>query len=1041
MLADGTMTTSNIAPLVCLFLLLHQPHHRRVHAKPGNGMKAWEKFSSGSTTSPPADEARFPEGFSWSVGTAAYQVEGAWDADGKAASIWDKFTHGHPEMFDGSSGDVASDGYHHAEEDVEALRWLGVSHYKFSISWPRLLPNGSASEPSAAGLRFYNETIDLLVRAGIRPVVTLYHWDLPQALQERHGGWLSEATVDAFAEYAEFCFRAFGDRVRTWFTVHNPYAVAWHGYGSGTHAPGIRDPGLSPYVVAHNLIKAHARAYRIYQRHFKPTQGGEVSLVLGSHWVEPRGGSHSPNAAAGDGGTSASNIVACQRSLDSALGWFARPIFHDGDYPASMRNELGARLPTFSLSERDEVRGSADFFALAFGPTNFERLEAARRAGQEAALRLRPLLSWVSLEYDRPRIVLAESGWFSDGDGGTRDTANMYMLKSFLNDALRAVREDGVRLEGFTAWSLLDGFEWGHGFRLRRGLMHVDFTSPGRARRPKSSARLYRQVIARNGFPEPEPPVYGTFPSTFSWGVTEGIVEVEESPSSVQFADTSVYRWDVHHSGKLLQLPGLRMQPRLSQCTDFTSIRSTVSLLRRTGVTAYRFSLSWSLLLPSGDPGRPNHAALRYYRCLATELRHHAIEPVVTLYHPSHRHVGLPRVLNDAGGWLNVSAVEAFAAYARLCFGELGGAVRTWLTMNEPSTAAHAEGSPGSAYARAHNLIRAHARAWRVYDVEFRAEQGGQVSLALRADWYQAADPFAGVDAAATAERAMLFDLGWFAEPIFGTGDYPQEVSSWIAHRRQLNLTESRVPSFTEEEKAAVRGAYDFIALNHFTTRLVLHDEKPGSSQALDRAVNIIKDMTWLRSAGGLAVAPWGLRAVLGWVARRYGARGAAILVTANGVDDRAPSDDRLRVLYHQRYINEMLKAYRLDGVRVGGYFAWTLRDKVAPLSGLYASPYYDTAAKASLGRYRATIAANGFPEPTGVGEIDDDDGATSPGGTPQAGTVCPACLFFRAKGHVVFFSSCLLSSALLLVIFCVYRLCCVKGVQDQHCFLVGTLK
>ncbi|XP_020376097.1 klotho-like, partial [Rhincodon typus] len=218
----------------------------------GAGDGTWARFAS---LPYPEDNlflhATFPEGFMWSVGTSAYQTEGAWQQDGKGVSVWDTFTHKQLS----ANGDVASDSYNNIERDISAIQTLGVTHYRFSIAWTRIFPDGLLSSRNEVGLRFYSHFIQRLRDIGVEPIVTLHHWDLPQALQDRYGGWINETLVDRFSEYARFCFEAFGHRVKYWITIDNPYALAWHGYSTGKLAPGINGAPRVPYTVAHNLIK------------------------------------------------------------------------------------------------------------------------------------------------------------------------------------------------------------------------------------------------------------------------------------------------------------------------------------------------------------------------------------------------------------------------------------------------------------------------------------------------------------------------------------------------------------------------------------------------------------------------------------------------------------------------------------------------------------------------------------------------------------------------------------------------------------------
>ena len=273
----------------------------------------------------------FPEDFKWGCATAAYQIEGGWDEDGKGVNIWDVFTRYNGTIKDGSSGDVACDSYHKYQEDVQLLKNLGVNSYRFSIAWTRILPNG-LGERNPLGIAYYNNLIDELLANGITPAVTLYHWDLPQALSDQ-GGWLNSSVSEWFEEYARVCFEEFGDRVKFWITLNEPRETSIQGYGTGTMAPGISPskcadfglddcgPGTTTYIAAHNQIRAHAAAYRAYQADFAASQGGKVGITLNVNWGQPR-----DEADAGD-------IQASEDYLNFNLGWYAHAIFVDGKYP------------------------------------------------------------------------------------------------------------------------------------------------------------------------------------------------------------------------------------------------------------------------------------------------------------------------------------------------------------------------------------------------------------------------------------------------------------------------------------------------------------------------------------------------------------------------------------------------------------------------------------------------------------------------------------------------------------------------------------
>ncbi|XP_077403443.1 klotho isoform X1 [Vanacampus margaritifer] len=947
----------------------------RASAKPGAGLRTWARFNK---LPYPGDGAflhgTFPPAFMWAVGTAAYQVEGAFDKDGKGPSIWDTFTRGGTRM---ATGDVGSDSYHNAAADVRAIRQLGVSHYRFSLSWPRIFPNGTRGSLNEAGVRYYRGLLARLKEARVEPVVTLYHWDLPDALQRRLGGWSNPDMVEVFRDYADFCFRAFGDHVRWWITIDNPFVVARHGYGTGMVAPGVKgDPDL-PFRVGHVLLKAHAAAWHTYDRDYRQRQGGRVSMALASHWVSPSR-------------TRVESLRECQCSLEHVLGWFAGPLFGDGDYPACMRARLGARLPALGVEERRRIRGAADFFALSHGATlSFQLINDSLKFGQQEDLDLRMLLYWVSAEYDRPDIFVVQSGWYVSSSTKTEDPKHMYYLKRFIAEALKSVVTDGVKVVGYTAWSLMDAFEWHREYGIRRGLYYVDFLTSDMTREPKTSAIFYKNVIQKNGFPElPENrPAQGVFPCDFAWGVSANSIQVESSPS--QFADPNVYVWNTDN-GELTRLEGLVAPPtqRRAHCADYVSIRQQVDEIQAVGVSHFHFSLNWSALVPAGDVARPNATLLAYYRCFSRQLLRANVTPVVTLWHHTRPRSSLPPPLDCAKRWLSRETPEFFADYARLCFRELGEHVKMWITLNEPN-------DEMVSYQEAHQMLRAHALAWHAYDRDFRPAQGGQVSLALHMDWVEPAFSFSREDVE-PAKRVLDFRVGWFAEPIFGSGDYPLGMRSWL---RQLNSLE--LPVFNEEDRQLVKGTYDFFAISHFSTELVTHAKQDPYTYTSKLEVQHMIDTTWIMSPR--PVVPWGLRKALNWVKEHYPR--VPVYVMANGVqEDPARFKDSLRVFYVYNYINEALKAFTLDGVNLKGYFAYALSDQRDPGFGLYGHVHEEAVVKASLANYRNIIRNNGFPV----------QGAPAQR-CPGAARPCPGCQVLVKRPVVGFLT--LVGSAVLITL------------------------
>uniref|UniRef100_A0A3Q3JBG6 Klotho beta n=1 Tax=Monopterus albus TaxID=43700 RepID=A0A3Q3JBG6_MONAL len=945
----------------------------------GEGRKIWQQPRLNPITNDQSFlQDTFPPEFLWGSGTAAFQTEGASEKEGKGASIWDHFTHS---SLSGNlatgTADVASDSYTHWEEDVEALEYLSVRSYSFSLSWPRLFPDGNArSQPNTAAVQHYTQLIEKLLEKKIEPIVTLHHWDLPQVLQEQYGGWKNDTLVGLFEEYAAFCFHVFGSRVRYWITMHNPYLVAVQGYGTGVHAPGEKGGLSGSLIVAHNLIRAHAKAWHTYNTHFRPAQRGKVSIVLGSHWVEPQKGQ-----------ATAVNVELCQQSIEAVLGWFASPIFGDGDYPVSLKLKHGALLPMFTADEKLWVQKTADFFALSFGPNNL-RLHNLVQYEQTVTPDLRRVLSWIKLEYGNVRVLVAEGGWFSDAGVGREDTVAIYLMKSFINQVLQAIKFDGVQVFGYTAWSLVDGFEWNYGYTVRRGLFYVDFSNPNRTRTPKTSAQYYRHVVCDNGFPRDESSreVKGHFPCDFHWGIADSILQVHFYPFSPQFTDPHLYSWNLTGDGSLHPVPGVKLHTRQAQCTDYLAIRGHIRLFASSGASHYRFALNWSLILPQGDRSNVNTEALRYYRCVLTELKKLDLEAVVILYYPTHRapNQGLPGPLHASGGWLNYSTVQAFQEYAALCYQELGPWVQYWITINEPNRLVDVYSNGKEKHQAAHNLLLSHAKAWRLYEREHSSQRRALVSLALHADWAEPANPFMDSHMAA-AQRLLLFELGRFLDPLLGTGYdrvYPQEKKSHLeAKARVIGLTGSPLPSFTEIEKEELRGALSFIALNHFTTRIM---------------------------------------AILNWVSQRYGGD-LPIIVTASGIDDQAPFEDILRQHYLRSYLQEALKAHQLDGVNLQGFYVWKLQDRHVPQFGLFTSTQHQSKAKASITVYREFITHSGFPnnntrQTCRFGDLREP---------------CSVCAWIFNNKAMLVFGGCLLITAVMLAALVIFLFCWYVSVAE----------
>ncbi len=454
----------------------------------------------------------FPADFIWGSATSSYQIEGGADLDGKGPSIWDAFCSIPGKVFQNQNGSVACDHYHRFEEDVKLMQEMGIKAYRFSISWPRIMPTGRDTV-NQAGVAFYSRLIDKLLEAGIEPWVTLYHWDLPLALQLEENGWLGPELPRLFAEYADICFRHFGDRVKNWITLNEPWVVAMLGYGQGVFAPG-RTSNVDPYLAGHQLLLAHASAVERYRAKYQTGQKGRIGITNNCDWREPLTDNVQDQKAA-------------QRALEFFLGWFADPVYF-GDYPSSMRERVGVRLPEFKPEEKALLIGSSDFFGLNHYTTMYAAEATAVQASvygngglsedQDVTLSTDPawpitdmgwavvpwgcrkLLQWIDDRYSHPEVVITENGCaYPDeiSNGRVHDQNRIAFMEGYLSE-IRAAIGQGVHVSGYFAWSLMDNFEWASGYSKRFGLHHVNFETL--VRTPKDSALWYSKVIQKNGF-------------------------------------------------------------------------------------------------------------------------------------------------------------------------------------------------------------------------------------------------------------------------------------------------------------------------------------------------------------------------------------------------------------------------------------------------------------------------------------------------------------------------------------------------------------
>ncbi|KAG8657281.1 cyanogenic beta-glucosidase-like [Manihot esculenta] len=483
----------------------------------------------------PADfnSAYFPDDFIFGTATSAYQIEGAANKSGAGPSVWDAFTHQFPDRIkDHSTGDVAVDFYNRFDEDLKNVKKMNFSAFRFSISWPRVIPSGRRSEGiNQEGIDFYNRVINETIKNGLEPFVTIFHWDTPQALEDKYGGFLSSNIVNDYRDYADLLFEKFGDRVKYWMTFNEPWSLSGFSYDDGVFAPGrcsswvnrkcqAGNSATEPYIVAHHLLLSHAAAVGVYRNQYQTTQAGKIGITLFTFWYEPLS-------------NRSIDIQAARTALDFMFGLWMDPITY-GRYPRTVQDLVGDRLLKFTYEESQMLRRSYDFLGLQYYTAYYAKPNApvdpnyiryktdshiietpfdyeGNPIGPQAyspwfyvfPKGIRHLLNYTKDTYNDPVIYITENGVdrYNDKNQTIEEVINdqfrIDYYKEHMWNALGSLKNYSVNLKGYFAWSYLDNFEWNIGYTSRFGLYYVN-RSDNLTRVPKNSAGWFTTFLQAN---------------------------------------------------------------------------------------------------------------------------------------------------------------------------------------------------------------------------------------------------------------------------------------------------------------------------------------------------------------------------------------------------------------------------------------------------------------------------------------------------------------------------------------------------------------
>ncbi|XP_010544538.1 PREDICTED: beta-glucosidase 26, peroxisomal isoform X2 [Tarenaya hassleriana] len=493
-----------------------------------------EQFKGPGHSSIATGRSSFPKDFLWGTASSSYQYEGAVNEDKRGASMWDHFSNRFPYRTANSDGKEAVDFYHRYKEDIKRMKEINMDSFRLSIAWPRVIPYGKIERGvSEEGIKFYNDVIDELLANEITPLVTLFHWDIPQDLEDEYGGFLSEQILDDFRDYAILCFERFGDRVKYWCTLNEPWVYSIAGYDTGRKAPGrcskyvnpaslVGRSGYEAYIVSHNLLLAHAEAVEVFRK-APNCKGGMIGIAHNPLWYEPFDPSNPDD------------VEGCVRAMDFMFGWHQHPTAY-GDYPESMKRLVGDRLPSFTPKQSEKLKGSCDYVGINYYSslyaksikdedidptqptwrtdqhvdwmkTNVDGKVIAKQGGSEWSftypLGLRNVLKYIKEAYDNPKIIITENGYGESADQATSlynpsiDMDRLEYIEGHIHAMHQSIYEDGVQLIGYYIWSLLDNFEWNSGYGVRYGLYYIDYKD-GLKRYPKMSALWLREFLKIN---------------------------------------------------------------------------------------------------------------------------------------------------------------------------------------------------------------------------------------------------------------------------------------------------------------------------------------------------------------------------------------------------------------------------------------------------------------------------------------------------------------------------------------------------------------